>query len=266
MKRLVLLLGPVIAIVGSLGLVMFGSAFVGVFFAVLTFRIVDPPQPLPAALAELQWAVMSAMAIVVGVAVSCVAMVKRNNRQTISTTGRLLYAAAGVSLIGGTIPLAWGIMDANQSFRNIARSASSPTAESVQEMIHSVEPAMTIGFAMLVLSAVLLLAASLVEFQVKTSPANGTRAPLNNVVAIGSVLVSVILFPLLISVGLNGIALETILTETSMTPNPAELAAHLAGILNKSLLVFAGLGTLGLLQLLAAIYLPLARPDADPEI
>lgn len=43
------------------------------FFDVLTFRIVDPPDLPPAVLVELQWAVMSAMTLVIGLVISCVA-------------------------------------------------------------------------------------------------------------------------------------------------------------------------------------------------
>jgi hypothetical protein len=266
MKRLLLLLGPVVALFGSLGLVMFGNAIVGVFFDVLTFRIVDPPDPPPAALAELQWAVVSAMALVVGVVISCVATVMRDSRQTISTIGRLLYTGAGVSLIVGAMPLAWVVIGAKGSFRIIATSASSPTAESVQEMIQSAEPTMTIGYAMLVLSAVLLLVGGLAGFQASSSPTTGRRPTLSLVFAIGSVLVGVILLLLNISVWFNGSALETIITDASGGHKPSEWAAHLVGILNKSLFVFGGLGTLGLLQLLASIFVPSVGPNAGSEI
>ena len=265
MKRLLLLLGPVVALIGSWGLVMFGSALVGVF-DVLTFRIVDPPDPPPAVLVELRWAVMSAMALVVGLVISCVATVMRDSGQTISTIGRLLYTGAGVSLIVGAMPLAWVIMGAKGSFRIIATSPTAPTAESVQEMIQSVEPTMTIGFTMLVVPAVLLLVGGSPGFPASSSQTTGKRAPLSVVFAIGSVLVGVVLLLLIGSVWLNGNALGMMITEVSVTPKAAELAAHLAGILNKSLFVFGGLATLGLLQLLASIFVPSAGPDAGSEI
>jgi hypothetical protein len=64
----------------------------------------------------------------------------------------------------------------------------------------------------------------------------------------------------------NGNALGTIITETTVAPKPAELASHLWGILSKSLFVFVGLGVLGLLQLRASLFLPLATPDAGSEV
>lgn len=244
---------------------MFGSAVVGVF-DVLTFRIVDPPDPPPAALAELHWAVMSVLALVVGLVISCVASVMRHSEQSISTIGKLLYTGAGVSLIVGAMPLAWGVIGAKGSFRIIATSASSPTIESVQGMMRSAEPQMTIEYGMFVLSAVMLLAAGLTGLQARPSQASDPRTPIRAVVAIGSALVGVILILLMISIWFNGNALRVMMTDTSLTPKPAELAAHLSGILNKSLIVFVGLGVLGLLQLLASLFPPLATPDANSKV
>ena len=66
MKRRLMLLGPIVALIGSLGLILFRSATVGAFFEVLTFRSDDPPaQPL-AALADLRWVVILTMALGLG--------------------------------------------------------------------------------------------------------------------------------------------------------------------------------------------------------
>jgi hypothetical protein len=264
MKRLLLLLGPVVALTGSLGLVMYGRAMIGVF-EVLTVGSLGPA-PLPAALAELQWAMMSAMTLVTGLVISCVATVMRNSGHTISKIGRLLYTVAGVSLIIGAMPLAWAIMGAKDSFRILATAQTSPKFEMLQEMILSAESAMTIGYAVFVLSAVLLIVAGSTGFQATPSQANDRQSPLSVAFAIGSVLVGGVLLLLMMFVWFNGNALGMMITETSVTPTPAELAAHLTGILNKSLFVFGGLATLGLLQLLASIFAPSAGSDSGSEV
>ena len=111
-----------------------------------------------------------------------------------------------------------------------------------------------------------MLLAGSAGFQARPSQADGTRAAISIVVAIGSVLVGVVLVLLILSVGFNGNTLGVMITETSVAVKPAELAAHLAGILNKSLFVFGGLGVLGLLQLLDSFFRPLATPDAGSEV
>ena len=188
----------------------------------------------------------------------------RNSGHTISTIGRLLYTVAGVSLIIGAMPLAWGIMGAKASFRILA--TAQPKPESLQEMILSNESTMTIGYAVFVLSAVLLIVAGSAGFQATPSQVNDRQSPLSVVFGTGSVLVGGVLLLLIISVRFNGNALGMMITETSVTPQPAELAAHLAGILNKSLFVFGGLATLGLLQLLASIFAPSAGSDSGSEV
>ena len=264
MKRLLRLLGPVVALTGSLGLVMYGRAMIGVFEVLMVGSL--GPAPLPAALAELQWAMMSAMTLVIGLVISCVATVMRDSGQTISTIGRLLYTVAGVSLIIGAMPLAWGIMVAKVSFRIIATAPTTPKPESIQEMILSAEPAMTIGCAVFVLSAVLLIVAGSAGFQATPSQVNDRQSPLSVVFGTGSVLVGGVLLLLLMFVWSNGNALETMFREASVGVKPADVAQHLSSILNKSLFVFGGVATLGLLQLLASIFAPSAGLDSGSEV
>lgn len=243
---------------------MFGGAIVGVF-DVLVLSSVGPPDPPPAALAELQWAVMSAMALVVGLVTSCVAIVMKDSGQIISTIGKLLYIGTGVSLIVGAAPLAWGIMGVQDSFRIIATSASGTKPESIREVIRSTELTMTIGYAVLVVSAVLLLVAGLAGFQARRPQADGTRTALSVAVAIGSILLGFVLSVLLFSIWLSGNALGVMIAETSVAPKPAEIAARLSDILNKSLFVFGGMATMGLLQLAASIFAPSMGSDSGSE-
>jgi hypothetical protein len=265
MKRLLLLLGPVVALLGSLGLVMSGSAVVGVF-ELLTFRNIDPAAPPPTALPELQWAVISAMALVVGLVISCLATVMRNSGHTISMIGRLLYTVAGVLLITGAMPSAWGIMSVKAIFRILATSPTSPKLESIQAVMLSAEPAMTIGCAIFALSAVLLIVAGTAGFQATPSQVNGSQSPLRVVFGTGSVIVGGIVLLLLMFIWSNGNALETLAREASVGVRLADVAQHFSGILNKSLFVFGGVATLGLLQLLASIFAPSAGLDSGSEV
>lgn len=265
MTRLLLLLGPVVALFGSLGLVVSGSAVVGVF-ELLTYGNVDPSAHPPAGLRELQWAVISAMALVVGLVISCLATVMRNSGHTISMIGRLLYTVAGVLLITGAMPSAWGIMSVKAIFRILATSPTSPKPESIQAVMLSAEPAMTIGCAVFALSAVLLIVAGAAGFQATPSQVNDRQSPLRVVFGTGSVLVGGIVFLLLMFIWSNGNALETMVREASVGVKPADVAQHFSGILNKSLFVFGGVAMLGLLQLLASIFAPSAGLDSGSEV
>lgn len=268
MKRLALLLGPVLALIGAAGLFMFGSALVGVF-DVLTVRSANPPQSVPQALAELPRAVLSLVAVVIGLVIASVALVVRDGRRTISVTGRMMYLAAGVLLLVAVVPLAWSVMGIKGSFRVIATSpttATAATAASLRDMIQSVEPAMTIGYGLLGISATLLLVAGLFGFQTSSSQAQERQAGVCVVFAMGAALLGMFLLALLLTVRSNGNTLEAMLTDAAVTPKPAELAAHSASILNKALIVFGGLGTLGLLQMLTSRLLPSSAGDDDVGI
>jgi hypothetical protein len=265
MKRLLLLLGPMVALMGSLGLVVSGSAVVGVL-ELLTYGNVDPTTP-PPALPELQWAVLSAIALVVGLVISCLATVMRNSGHTISMIGRLLYTVAGVLLITGAMPSASGIMSVKAVFRILAYASTTPQPESMQVLMLYAESAMTIGCAVFALSAVLLIVAGTAGFQATPSQVNDRQSPLSVVFGTGAVLVGGIVLLLLMFVWSNGNALETMVTQAlskgSVGVQPSELASHLSGILNKSLFVFGGVATLGLLQLLASIFAPSAGLDSE---
>lgn len=265
MKRLALLLGPVLALIGAAGLFMFGSALVGVF-DVLTVRSANPPQSVPQALAELPRAVLSLVAVVIGLVIASVALVVRDGRRTISVTGRMMYLAAGVLLLVAVVPLAWSVMGIKGSFRVIATSPTAATAASLRDMIQSVEPAMTIGYGLLGISATLLLVAGLFGFQTSSSQAQERQAGVCVVFAMGAALLGMFLLALLLTVRSNGNTLEAMLTDAAVTPKPAELAAHSASILNKALIVFGGLGTLGLLQMLTSRLLPSSAGDDDVGI
>ena len=90
MKRLLLVLGSVLSIAGASGLVVFGSAIVGVFDGVMGHRTVDPLDPLLASLAELGWVAMSGITLAIGLVISCVATVMRDSQKTISLAGKNL--------------------------------------------------------------------------------------------------------------------------------------------------------------------------------
>jgi hypothetical protein len=70
---------------------------------------------------------------------------------------------------------------------------------------------------------------------------------------------------LFVGLWFHGNALEAFLTSSGATPKPSELAQHLAGVLNKSLLAFIAVGCQGVLQAVAAIFVPASSSDAVPE-
>jgi len=250
--------------VGSLGLVMYGTAIIRVFLEVLTFRIVDPPEPLPASLADLPMAVMSAMALLVGLIISVIAMGSRGNGPTI--TGRSLQIGSGVFLMIAAVPLAWGVTLVQASMRSISKGISNSTRESLQGMIQSAEPKLSLGYGILVFSAVLMLLAALAGLRNKEAPqAEEVRRPFGAAISLFSVFVGLAVILLLATIWSNGNAIEAMITRTSATPDPAGLAQNLSSIMNKSLFVFVGLAVGGLVEVSASFSQPLMRYDGSSK-
>ncbi|MDE0864054.1 MAG: hypothetical protein OSA98_09720 [Rubripirellula sp.] len=258
MKRVLLFIGPLLSLLGSLGFFMFGNALVGVF-EVLTFRMEDPS--LPSTLAEFHWAVVSASALVMGLVILSAAFVIRDSGRSISWIGRMMYVGAGLLLMIGAVFLIWSTMHAKSSFVEIATSSVSPTIESVREMIQSVDPIMTVGSALLGLSTLVLVVAGLVGFQTNSSNEDVRRGSLSNVFAMVSILIGGILLLLILSLRLNGNEIETLITESSVIFKPADLGMILTGIVNKSLLVFGGLAMMGGVQVLNGLLVSSARTE-----
>ena len=261
MNRLLLLIGPVLSLLGSLGFFMYGNALVNVF-DVLTFHSGD--EALSSAMADFHWAVVSVSALVIGLIMLCAAFVIRDSGQSITKVGRMMYVGAGLLLLIGTLFLIWSNMSARSSFAEIATAPTTPTVDRLQEMIQSVEPLMAVGSVLLGLSTLIMLVAGLVGFQKDSTTDHAKRGTLGGAFAMVSVLVGGILLLLVIFIRENGIALETLLTPPSI-PQPSELGSRLTGILNKSLLIFLGLAMMGLLQGFHVLFVPSARSDIDSD-
>jgi hypothetical protein len=265
MKRVLLVLGPVLSIAGSSGLIAFGGAIVSVLGGVMNYRVVNPPEPLPASLGQLRWAAMSGMALACGLLISHVATVMRDSPNTISLLGKILRITAGVLLLIGAMPLIWGLLGAKSGFVAMATSAVAPTRENLRQIVQTAAPMLTVGCAVLLVGSVVLVAAGQVGVRTRLSHTTGTRSTFGFLAATVSVLLGVVASLLFVGVWLHGTALEAILADASFAPRPADLAQHLLGILNKSLLAFIGVGCLGILHAVAAIFAPTSGSEQTPN-
>lgn len=259
MKPLTLVVGPVLSIAGAVGLIVSGGAIVAVLDGVLTYRFGDPPQPLPASLGQLGWAAVSGTALACGLLISCVAIVIRDSQKTLSLAGKILQVLAGSLLFVGTMPVLWGLLAVKQGFFIISTSAEAPKPENVREMVGAAAPMLTVGFGILLVGATAMLVAGQVGVRVKPSQTIGTRSTLGVLAAIGSLLLGLAVSLFFLGVWGHGTALEAMIADPTLIAKPSELAQHLVGILNKSLVAFIGMGCQGILQAAAAIFAPATR-------
>ena len=253
MKRYLPLIGSVVTLSGSLGLVMFGHVLVGML------KVFTETENHSDALQGLSWAIISAIALVIGLIISSVVKDKKD----CSKTGKLLQIGSGLFMFCGAIPLAWVILDANSALKGIALASSTPTLHHIKAIFNFSEVTMDVAYFLLLLSAVLSLVTNATSLQKNTSPTSDKPSTLSTVTSVGSLVVAIVLTLLLVSAWFNVNALSALLT-TPM-PQPSELAPHVMGIFNKSALVFAGLAIIGLLQLLTAAFTPAAQANTDPS-
>ena len=263
--KLARLLGALVAIVGAIGLALFADAIVGVF-ELLTLKIVDPPEPLPTALAELKLIPFLGITLLGGLWICSAATGFRDNKQTLSMMGKILYIVAGGLLIVATAPMLWAMMNATYSFHVIATSASAPDLVMISDMIQSVAPTISIGCCLYVIAAVLLLVSAFVGFQTKSPEETGSQpvSMLTRCAVFGSLLVAIITSLLFATLLIHANKLGTQF-DFSTQPDPAEIGVQFAGIIFKSALIFIGLGVMGLMQVLTVILRPTATAVATTE-
>ena len=265
MKRLLLVLGAVLSIAGASGLAVYGRAIVGVLTDVLVYRVVNPPLPLPSSIVQLGWVAASGVALAFGLVVVCTGTVMRDGQRTMLPRGKVLLVVAGILFLLGAMSLLTGIVGAKAGFRVIATSAMTPKPEEAREMYRNASPAFTVGSSILVAGAVVLLVAGQVGFKAKPPQANKSPLMLGVIATVATLVLAFVSSLLFVGILSHGAALGAILTTSVATPKPSELAEHLAGILDKSMLAFISVGCQGALFLLAALFTPSSGSESISE-
>lgn len=261
MKRLLLMLGAVLSMTGVVGLAVYGGSIVGALADVLIYRIVNPPQPLPASVAQLGSTALSGTAFVFGLVVVCLGTVMRDGQKLISPRGKVLLAVAGLLFLLGAMSLLTGIVGAKAGFRVIAMSAATPKPEMAREMAQNASPAFRIGSGFLIAGAVILLVTGQVGLQTKPLHANEARSVLGGFAAVTTVVLAIVSSFLFVGLWFHGYALEAFLTSSGATPKPHELAQHLTGILNNSLVAYICVACQGAMLVVAAVSAPLPSSE-----
>ena len=254
MKRLTTMMAGLLTLVGALGLCLFGNAIAQLQYDVYTFRLTDPPDPLPNSLQVLPLAMLSAMAVVGGFLISIASITILPLAQRLSVNEKLLGGGAALMPIIAIFPLAWGVIVARQALMELAQ-ATLPSPDEFEATIKSSEQLLLVGFVLLVISAVLLLISVLWQQAKKSAMDSKPGQPRGFTgFMVGAVFVGLVAFVLLGGAWFDGTAIVRMLG--SRTPEPAALAGHMSGILIKSLLAFVSISALGLLGLLALLLRP----------
>lgn len=253
MNRVICLAGLIVSLVGAVGIATYGGAVAGS----LDVLVISDESRHSDALASLPAAMISSMALVLGLVVARVAATRLGGRST--TGGLLLAVAASLLLVAGGCLSAWSIGQALLGVMVMSQSESAPKPEDVELVVRYAEPFRIVGASLMTLSAVLSLVAGLLGFRerpVTADASGGVRW-----VCVGA---GVILVCLAAWAWRHGSALQGLMA-ADVYPRPNETVADVRGILGTAWFVFAGIGVLGLLdvaaELVAFLRFPRARPD-----
>lgn len=250
MTRLLVLFGPILSLMGAVGLFLYGGAIAEVFGGTLTLRSDESFENLASSLTELRWAAISSMGLSVGLAVSCIAIVRGGSQKQLSLAGRVLSGVAGILIFFGAMTMAWVVFDMRAGFFVIAMSGGAPTPDDVSEIVQATSPRTISGCIVLLLGVVALFAAGQVVFRRESPEDVGRRSALGMVAAAVSVVLGVVSCLLFIVVWLHSNELGELLGSAA---KPNDLARQLSGILNSSFLAFLACGGQGIMQVVAAV-------------
>lgn len=249
--RLMIVLGGLVSLCASAGLLVFGPSVVGVL-DVLTWSLGEPPSE---ALGGLAAAAVCAVLFAAGVALASAGQVVASRTAAATVPGRLLLALAGVAGLFGALAMIYGVWGAQVTFSEVAAAESTPRPQQIVEAISQAVPRARCGFANLLLAQVLLVAAGLVGFKGESQPSGSSPG---GAVLAGPVAACALLFALLYAGNwwLHGRSLETLLATPGRMPHAAELAGHMSAVMRNAQQAAVCLALGGALQAILALRLP----------
>lgn len=246
-----IVVGGLVSLCASAGLLLFGPSVIRVL-DVLTWRL---GEPAPEALGGLTWAAMCALLFAAGVGLTCIGQVVAGRTEAATLAGRLLLGVPGAGTVCAALLMVGGVWGAQRAFHTVATSATAPRPDMLEGAISlAVVPAI-VGFAVLLLAQIPLIAAGLFGFKGDSRRGGlsaGVAAPAGGAALFG------LLFALLFVANwwLHARSLEALIVTPGQMPHPADLAAHMSAIMRNAQLAAACLAISGLLQVTLALLVP----------
>ena len=245
MKRTLLVVGPLITVIGMVGLQFFGAAIVEVVTKSLT---IEPGGTIEAVGIKWQRAAYAGMLLVMGCAATSCALVMRSRECGLINRGKTLFLISGILALVGTVIAAASVNSARQSLLVIAHANVSPRPEEVQAGIGPLVPRLNVALGILGTASLLSLfggLGGLGQHSTGTPPQSSILGKL--VCGCSLLLLLLAAFGLVV----RGSDIPRMLTNNP-PPKPGEIGNALLFSLQTWIGLFAGLGVLGVLQAVAA--------------
>lgn len=263
MKRALLLLGPLLALAGSIGLLLYGSA-IGDTLLILTYRLGTPTMPLETMLLNVQLVILFVYMLMVGLILAVVALPFPGQPQYSTITGKLLGCLAGLGLIGAAYLASHSILNIQIALQKISPDPATLKQANVQQIVDTASSDLWPGSALLIVACALLLLTGLIGFR----PGEARR------LSSGTKIVSSLLFITVLAIGIvgaSGILWYTVdqvmylVTDINSPAPPAVISSHLTTVIQTGAILYAGLGGLGFVCLFSYLLTPRFRRQSKKQ-
>ncbi|PQO31513.1 hypothetical protein C5Y97_19010 [Blastopirellula marina] len=261
-----LLLGPLLALGGSIGLLLHGSAILEVLL-VLTYRMGTPTTSLESLLQNVQLVILFFYLLMVGLILSIVALSFPGQPQYATAWGKLLGCLAALTLIGGGYLSGTSVMQIQKTLEAIATNEIVPKQVDLERTVATTSSELAQGTIVYLVACVILLLVGLIGFRQGDAMrlSSGTRIVVSlllvTVVAIGIVGASGYLW-------YNVDQVMYVVTDINSIPEPQDILSKLVASFQADVVLHGGISGLGLVCLLAYLLAPRYRktetkPSAD---
>ncbi|RCS40457.1 hypothetical protein DTL42_24070 [Bremerella cremea] len=257
MKRLLLLFGPLLALAGSLGLLLYGSA-IGETLLILTYRLGTPTASLETMLLNVQLVILFVYMLMVGLLLAVVALPFPGQPQYSTITGKLLGCLAGFVLMGAAYQAGNVVLGLQHALKNMSTDPAKLNQAALQQIVDTASSDLEPGSVLFIVACALLLVTGLIGFR----PGEARR------LSSGTKIVISLLFVTLIAIGIvgaSGILWYTVdqvmylVTDINSPAPPAVIGSHLSIAFQTGAVLYAGLGGLGFVCLFSYLLTPRFR-------
>lgn len=262
MKRALLLIGPLLALGGAIGLLSHGSAIVDVT-GVLLFNT----GAIAASLGEMQQSIQMMIVMVylltVGLVVAIGAMTFPGQPQCVTIIGKLLGCAAGGTLIGGAVLSGQAIDDVRRNLVALSTSEKAPKPGMLQQIIDAGGEELHLGIMVYIAASVVLLLVGVVGFRRSESTRMGSTVKIAMMLmVIAAVAIAIAGASALVWYNVDKTLF--LVTDFENPAEPAELAGHLLQAYQAGVVLFSGMGGLGVVAVLGYLFSPNYRRPKPP--
>lgn len=254
MKRALLLLGPLLALAGSIGLLLHGSAIIEILL-VLTYRSGTPTASLESLLQNVQLVVLFVYMMMVGLTLAIVALPFPGQPRYTTVLGKLLGCLAGLGLMGAAYHNGKIIMSIEHVLNMIATSTTAPKQAELEQAVAQHSSDLETGLIAYIAGCAVLLLVGIIGFR----KGEATRLSSGTKIVISLLMLTVVAIGIVGASGLvwyNVDQVMYVVTDIDTPAEPAAIVSPLITAFQAGVVLYGGIGGLGFVCLFTYLLTP----------